>query len=501
LPVTVLAAALTLLGAAPAVATEEYVDLRVTASFGAADYLATDDVELRVVVANAGTAPATGVVLASLGELDFGTGAWGELNAAGPGAVLAPGERVELTAMASSAGRDLEERVEVRSAELDREPADNVAVATATVATEPGDLLVTVYGDEDQDGVVDPGEPTVGALVALYGGGREYGARTDGAGAARFTGLPTGRYLAQVEVRGGWYGEESRPITVRPGVNRAEVRSLRNRATALTATVALDRDRYAAGDTVRARVTLTNPGGVDVTGVFAFCGRYGSENDLYSIGWGELDPAEEGPGAAVRAGETRSWEFTDVVPDRAWDYGFVVLRCDFSQWSGGEGAFAEDSAAVPGGRGLVEGTLVHDGRPVPGVELLLIDPVTGAAVARAVSDAAGGFRFPELPAGAYELRALGPWRLPAAGATWIQVMAGNRHGFHPLAIEPGPTQLAPGATPAAPPIVDPRAAPAPRTPVRPATLPDTGASVVELTAFGLLLVLTGAVLARRPRRA
>ena len=265
----------------------------------------------------------------------------------------------------------------------------------------------------------------------------------------------------------------------------------------LVAAVSLDRDNYSVGDTVRERVTLTNTGTTDLTGLFARCGAlspFGNENFLFADKWGELAQSDDGPGAMVRAGETRVWEFTDTVAPRAYDYGFVVLRCVFTLRGMPTGALAETQAMVPGGKGTYSGTLVSDGRPVPDVTLLMINK--GQTAARAVSDGAGRFVFPELPADKYELRPLGPWRWETP-TFQVQVFAGEHREYPPLVLLSGPVQLDPTAPP--PPVekksaVD-TAAPTPH----PTGLADTGTDVADLTAFGLLLVVTGALCLRRRR--
>jgi LPXTG-motif cell wall-anchored protein len=258
------------------------------------------------------------------------------------------------------------------------------------------------------------------------------------------------------------------------------------------------------------RVTLTNSGTEDIVGIYAYCGMFSIEetNILTSNGWDELSTIVGGPGAVVRAGETRRWEFDDVVPPMAWSYGFVRVLCDFSPSSAHDGPIAEARAAVPGGRGTVAGTLTTEDRrtPLPGVQVVLIHTVTNLPVVSAVADGAGRFQFPELPADLYELRPVGPWALEGTMLE-VQIRAGVHHDFNPLILLPGPTWLGPDATP--PPttietstvdvtVVD---EPAPQASPRPANLADTGADVVELVAIGFLLVLAGAGLLfvrRRP---
>jgi LPXTG-motif cell wall-anchored protein len=388
------------------------------------------------------------------------------------------------------------------SAEPDRNPADNTSTVTAFVTVEQADLTVTVYGDADHDGVVDAGETRAGVLVTLAGGinATDVSARTDASGVVRFPGIPGGQYVPFVNLPKGWYIDMNQLIDIRAGTNTALIGATVNDMTALSASVSLDRDSYAPGDTIRERVTLTNSGDTDIFGVVAHCGGWGAlDNVLFSTGWGEL--RSDSAGVVVHAGETRTWEFTDVVPSQARDYGFVSLRCDFSPDAGDDGPVAETWAAVPGGRGSMAGRLVDTGDKVlVGVKILLIDQ-NGVVAARAVSDGNGRFQFPDLPAGLYEVRPVGPWRPYEMAVFMLHVMAGQPIDFDPFVLTPGPAQSDPDSPPpTGKSTVDVVPAPSPQAaPVRPANLADTGANVVELAALGFLLLAAGALLVRARR--
>lgn len=494
--------------APPATAEDGYVDLFISAQLDAPAYLPadTDVVRLDVTVTNQGTAPATGVVVRSDGDLAFTP--WGDLDPAGTGIGLAPNESVLLTlrAVPRDTGAGMTQRLAAVSAEPDRQPADNRTTVSAFVTEKYADLTVTVYGDADRDNVVDAGETRSGVPVVLYGGleDRELEARTDAAGVAHFPGIPGGEYWYVVGMHSGWHIASDRLIKVRGGTNTAEIRATHTDFSALVASVSFDRASYAPGDTVRERVTLTNTGATDIVGVVANCRQLTIvENMLESLGWGELAPVVGNEGVVVRAGETRTWEFTDVVPEKAWEYGFVHLRCGFSPPGASAGAVAEARAVVPGGRGTLAGTLVdREDRPTTGVTLLMINLVSGDVAARAVSDGTGRFAFPELPAELYELRPVGPWRLDDQGMFLVQIMAGVGHDLR-LVLAPGPTQLGPGEPPptTGKSTVDIKPAPTPQaSPRRPENLADTGADVVELAAIGALLVLAGAALLLVRRR-
>jgi hypothetical protein len=507
-----LAAALLLACAAPASAARKdpYVDLNVIVELDKPAYLPTDVVRMRVLVMNDGTATATGVVVRPRGDLEFTPSSWEGLEESGPGIELLPGKQktVVVTAAPNDTGNGMTQSVEVASAEPDRDPANNTRTVTAFVTAEQCDLTLTLYGDADRDSVVDPGEPMAGVFVTLSRSTAPgpVTARTDETGTIHLEGIPGGEYWVQANLPRTWYHDLTEHLKLRPGHNVMTVRATHQDLSKLVATVAFDRDSYAVLDPIRERVTLTNTGTTDLTGLSAHCGGFGIEpgNRLDSSEWGDL--AAGAQGVVVRAGETRTWEFDTLVPPRAWDYGSVVLQCDFGIQGAVPGVYAEARAAVPGGRGTVSGRLRNTGGPVPGVTLLLINEVTGVVAGRAVSGADGRFQSPELPADAYELRPLGPWRW-SDPTYFVQIFAGTDKGYGDLDLVPGPIQLDPDQPAPTPKksTVDtpvPRAAARPANQANPANLADTGANVVELSAFGVLLVVTGALAlrVRRPRR-
>lgn len=489
-----LAAALSLAWATPAAADEPSVDLYLIATLDQPAYLAGDDMTATVTVVNSGTAPATGVVIRSTGDLTF-TG-WGEFDETGPGIDLAAGASVDLVVHAkpNDTGAGMTQQLEAVSAEPDADPAGNKVTLSAFVTEKQADLTVTIYGDEDRDGALDPGETRKGVEVRLFGGltGTYFTTRTDDDGVAHFPGIPGGQYWPEVKLPKGWYVDPAQLVRVRGGTNTAVLRADLVDLSALSASITLDRAVYAPGDTVRERVTLTNRGATDIPGVVANCGGIALDNVLYSIGWGELDPNAPDGGALVRAGETRTWEFTDVVPPFAWDYGFLLLQCDFSPKGGSDGPAVSVRAAVPGGRGTIAGTLVDVRQaPIAGVTMRMLTS-EGQDVARVESDATGRFVFPELPADRYELRATGPWRL-SQSTFMVQVMSGQHLELTSVVLEKGednsPVVPTPRVAPHPPPVT--RKAP------HPAALADTGADVADLTALGALLVVLGLLLMRR----
>lgn len=494
--------ALLFAGAAPATADETYVDLRVQVFFDHPAYLPTDVVRMSVNIHNQGTAAATGVVMRSTGDMSF-TG-WGRFDETGPGVYMPPGYStvIEVFATPNDPGNGMTQQVEAVSAEPEHNPADNVDTATAFVTSEVCDLTLTLHADADGDGVLEPGETKSGVLVKLNGGlaHETVEARTDAQGVARFPKITGGEYSLKAGLPADWYVDVDEHVQLREGHNEVVVRAWHVDLSKVTATVSLDRDTYQVGDPVRERVTVTNNGTVDIHGLIAMCGSIhiegSGENELTSSGWAELEPGSLDAGATVRAGETRVWEFTAEITPRMWDYGSVVLKCDFRVEGMREGLVTMDRATVPGARGTFGGQayLTENHTPLPGLQILMIEVETGKVATRTVAGEEGYFELPEVAAGEYQLRPLGPWRTVDKTAT-VQVLAGVR-GEVGLEIEPGPMTDDPEnpATPKTPvnPVPTPQASPAPH----PSTLAHTGFDGAGLLALGLLLLVAGAWLVR-----
>lgn len=492
------------LAPAPAAADEEpYVDLVVTAAFDKAAYLSSDEIRLTLTITNRGTVPATGVRIDSRTSFELWTN-WGEAEQqGGAGVRVEPGEQLSFTAATRLMVdvTDLWYLGRIRGNEADRDLTDNNVHVTATSTLVRGDIAGFVYGDGNGNGVADPGEALGGIPVQLADGNANvFGTRTDATGRFSFTDLPALSYFVLVTVPGGWWFEPEQQHAVGTG-EELVARAVRAEPPPLLAGIRFDRDTYASGDTVLEHVTLTNTGTADLTGLVAVCGSMGDEHALFGAGWGDLLP--DGPGITLRAGETRTFTFRETVPEEAWRHGFVFLRCDFTTSPMRNGVVVEARARVPGGRGSYVSTLYHDAdhdwtldadeqRPA-GVTLVLLERASGRVVARAVSTPDGRFAFPDVPAEVYELRIVGPWRLRGEPPTLLAITAGST-GLTETAVYPGPSQPDPEApAPSIPPSTPSTpATPAPQArPASPTRLADTGASVAEPLALGVLLLVAG----------
>lgn len=504
-----LAVLLLLATAAPATAEPAGADLTVTVTFDKPAYLAYEQITATITVTNDGDAPATGARLFHEVNVPAASVPWGDLAPDGPGATIAPGERIDLTVWLN-----LYELVDVvrmsaqlRTPEPDADPANDTATAQAPVTMRTTDLTGTLYGDRDGDGELDPGEAMSGVRITGSGGtpSTEIDTRTDKSGRFRVPDVPEGGYHLDLGLPAGWQPDESalQLVTVESG--ELLVRAVRD-SSALRSTMTFDKAVYEVGETVHETITLTNTGTTDLAGVTARCVEGAGPNTLSGLGWGDL-VHDQGPGVTVRAGETRTWDFTDVVPSGGRLYGFITLTCWFGtsfQYYDGPEIVAR--ADVPGGRGSYGGVLYTDrdgdedhdaGEELPNVTVYLQNGA-GQIVGRAVTDAAGHFMISDVPANRYLLGLVGPWRFHRTGRMEVTVFDGAVMNDATFAVEPGPTLLDPEAPPPSPPAPKvpapvPQAAPAPH----PVTLADTGADVVDLLAVGSLLVVVGMVLVRR----
>ena len=469
-------------------------------------------------VRNDGDTFADGVVVRVTGNTSVSDWDMGGFRDGGPGygEYLAPGEEksVSFSFQVPSVLAPVMEFAAASSA-VDADPADDRFVLAVPVPR--GSVDGVLYGDKDRDGAVDPGEGLSGVELRMrhrVAPFDELVVRTREGGRIVVPELAVGEYYLLMGLPPGWKfdGAPAEPyLQVEPGENFPSLRAVRIVKPALEASVRFDRSTYAVGDVIREHVRLTNTGSADLVGVTALCTGMGNPNELGSPGWGDLS-AYTGAGITVRGGETRDFEFTDVVPQGGFEYGHIQIYCWFAVDTDYlSGVMAGAEAAVPGGFGDAAGTLhldlddngYQEGEGLPGVKVYLVNSA-GRIAARTVTDAGGVFRFVKVPAENYEVRFVGPWRYIDHSAEYIQVWAGkSREGGH-FRVLPGPNQPDPDAPP--PPSGGDSStsdgSPAPQgSAYVPENLADTGASVREMVGVGIGLLLVGLWLVFLPMRA
>ncbi|MFL6127259.1 MAG: hypothetical protein ACJ73U_47510, partial [Actinophytocola sp.] len=352
-------ALLMLLAAAPAAAEPAGADLTVTVAYDKPAYYAYERITATVTVTNDGTAPATGVTLWHESNGPFSSSQWSGLDPAGGGSTIAPGERVELPPATVELGDVVDVLrldVEVRTPDPETDTTNNRASATATVTVRTTDLSGTVYRDIDGDKTFDPGEALAGILVEGYGGKptTTFEVRTDDTGRFTARDVPEGTYALEPGLPPGWFYDETALVQARVGAGDVLVRGVAA-ITGLAASITFDKAVYAVGDTIHETVTLTNTGHTDLVGLTSRCNEGAAPNELSGLGWGDL-VHDQGPGVTVRAGETRTFQFTDVVPPGGRLYGFITITCWFSTaYRYDDGPKVVTRAEVPGGRGSTGG--------------------------------------------------------------------------------------------------------------------------------------------------
>ncbi|MDX3189772.1 carboxypeptidase-like regulatory domain-containing protein [Streptomyces sp. MN03-5084-2B] len=495
---------------APPAAAEEQPDLRLTVTFDQSSYDPMNVVVVRASVVNAGTGTANNVRLTDSGNLTSHT--WDGFT--GRYVVLAPGQTADGVAMASVA--DVTENVvrltvEVTSDEPDAAPADNSRTITAPLTVVRGGFSGIAYGDHNRNQVMDPGEALAGLHIHASAAHWSADAVTDGQGRFAFHDLLAGTWYVYPSSPDWTFTYPAVEVT---GDSEPEVvlRGEYDITGWLTGSARLSAPTYAGGDTARMIVTVANSGRGPVPGLTAYCWT----NDYAQpVGLGELDPA--GPGATIPAASSRTFEITVPVRQEAVIAGYLEVHCRIQPPGYYAAVDVTATARVPGARaiksiGYVVTPIYGCGcypqyDRVPGVKVYLRNQVTGAIVARAVSDAEGTVVFSDLPADRYDVGIVGPWQ-GQWGRTQVWLARGGDDGSYFrnwIVIVPGPDQPDPDAVPpAAKPPAGAAARPAPARQVvaGPGTgrLASTGVDVGWLALGGLLTFAAGVSLVLGGRR-
>ncbi|WP_372666018.1 hypothetical protein [Amycolatopsis kentuckyensis] len=442
-PASVLAAALLMTGfaAAPAWAGSG-PNLKVSVVAQQGHWLLGEYVGLDVTVSNIGDSVVFGAFGTAYSEsgTDFWVDQhqWGDLDDSGSGATIAQGETrtLHLTGqLGSTYYGDSVVHVEVYGAG-DTDYSDNVQRVTVPLATGTERVAGVLYGDTDGDGKPSPGEALAGARVRFFGVGTtlEMYTTTDATGHFSYDGLPLTRtaYLSFDRLPGGWVAPSLPDLRLdgRGAYTALEVAATRPLSDVLHETLTLDKASYAAGDTGKATVTLTNSGTKPLTGLFLTCdaGGFGSELTVTDDQWGAFGyQRREG---ALAAGQRIVLTATGKVPDKAAYTGVTGLDCTAQDGHTGGAPYASATAKVPGKVGDSHGRVWLDkdgdnaldaGEGMAYRNLVLLE--NGAIRAYARTDANGYATFKGVPVGNYELRVLGPWKAAVPGDSELNVSA------------------------------------------------------------------------------
>ncbi|WIY01759.1 LPXTG cell wall anchor domain-containing protein [Amycolatopsis mongoliensis] len=490
-------------------------DLRLTVVLDRPSYGPEDLVVARATIVNAGTGAATGVNLTSVDNLSYHL--WDGFT--GGSVSLAPGESIESVTgayVADVTGDAVRLAVEVTSAEPDANPADNAVTVTAPLTVVRGGFTGIAYGDRNWNHVPDPGEALAGLRVYASGGTPN--------GFVETVTDAEGRFAFHDLLAGSWqvYGDSpdwtftGSPVEV-DGTQEPEVavRGQYDVTGWLSGSARFAAPTYAVGDTARMTITLANAGRGPLPGLTATSCSTSSNG---TVATGELDPS--GPGVTVPAGASRSVEVTVPVDAAAANAGYLEARCWIGSSEPYTGIQVTATTRIPGARAAKSVGILLTRLPscscrplyraVPDVTVYLRNQVTGAIVARAVTDANGYFAFFDVPADRYDLGLVGPWR-GLGGSTPVFPVRGGDDGSgsaYTVVVEPGPDQPDPDAVPA-PPAGGNGAVPAPPAsaagsahPVlaQAHTLASTGTNVGWLALGGFATFLVGAALVLGTRR-
>ncbi|MFI9381059.1 SdrD B-like domain-containing protein [Kutzneria sp. NPDC052558] len=469
----------------------------VSIKFDHPSYHSGDTVTGSIKITNTGEAlvPAVRLVAGS-DNLKWDIKDWQSIWLNGPGVAMAPGA----TEVRTFTGSVIDPSKPIKGWAIVRvyEPVDSTFRAddAATVTPTTGSIHGTLYGDVNGNGKFDKGEGLSGVQVTITGGVPSKtlpAAQTDADGKFAFKDIPSGPYTASFGATQG-YVLPAAQWQVDDKALEVTVQGRRPVADTLKASVKLNADTYAVGDTAHVTVTLTNSGDYNLAGITAACDRSGESHAMGGdlSGWGDLAIGQRG--VTVLAHGTVTVDVTSPVPAEAHRYGYTDLSCDFGQFPAyPEGVHAEMVLArVTGAVASVEGTLLHDKTAVAGVKIYLTDHIVKKIVASTVTDAAGKYKFTGVPAGLYDIGLVGPWKL-VDSQPWT-LFEGDNPGAD-IAVAPGQDQPDPSpTTPTAPTTPAPQASP---------VLANTGAAdVATLTgaAIGALVIgLTLVLLSRRRR--
>ncbi|RJQ70797.1 hypothetical protein D5S17_28610 [Pseudonocardiaceae bacterium YIM PH 21723] len=321
-----------------------------------------------------------------------------------------------------------------------------LGMTPAAFADEPVTVAGVLYGDTNDNGAFDEGEPLLGGAELHFSANGETVTATTGED-GRFEFAPTGPQTGQLQadrLPDGWAGVPS-PLTIDARATDLKVRAVRPIAERLTVTGRFDRDQYRRGDTAQLSFTLTNTGRYPLKHIQPGCDRANNSTHVGHDQWTELDK-----GIDLAPGQTRTVTVPGVVPETA-DNGWVSLTCDFNpdaEHPTGGPELRLDAGVASDKRGRSRGLLYHDGnegRETPaGVKAGLVDHWTHKVIAVGETGADGRVEFPDVPYSSYEIQVYGDWKLLRDKSNVTQV-GGCTHCDAPWSepIVPGPTRPVP----------------------------------------------------------
>ena len=429
-----------------------YPDLVVSAAFDQPAYESGDVVGVTVTITNVGWVAAEDVWAYTdwAGSLWLEYPWWGDLEYGGATVRIEPGAShvAHVRGMATDPASGLIRfSGQVMPTYSDGNPDDNTFAINAPVRMTYGDVSGMVIDDRNGNGLADPGEGVPDVRV-LTTGGNPYGYYeqvTDMHGQFLFEDLPSGTYRSGYLSEDGWvvgpdYPNEDTWTVGEAGLQGIVVLAVRPLSDELLVSAAFTEQTYQVGDEAHVALTIRNRTGSTMTGIHAHCNGIGDANQFNGTGPGWAPFDQSGPGVTLAAGESRTFDVYELVPDGALPFGYVMLGCEIGPGAG-TGVrglpVAIDRAKVPGMITTIpvriaydadgDGT-IGDSEGIPNTRVTLLDYGTHTIVARATSDAHGRFQLTDIPTGLYVLNVIGPWQ-PRGSQTMTLLALPNPGGY------------------------------------------------------------------------
>jgi hypothetical protein len=487
------------------------LDLEASASFDKSAYDSSETVRVKLTIKNiSGVAAARVNVQQDLpNTLHVDEETWGDAGPSRKGVRIEAGAThvVDLTGRVVGQATELEFNGFVNAHESERSLENNRFSAKAALSHGRGGAAATIYADANGNGAFDSGEGVRGVKVVLSGQKNSDAVEqtSDAGGRVVFTDLPTDSYVARYESADGWLAHpdfrDDRWVVEPNKQLDLQRRVVRPAADTLDATLRFHQESYPATGQLKITVTLTNKGAA-LLEVGAFCSGPGVPGEVHNVGpgWGAL--VQGGAGVPLAAGETKTIDVTYDITDDMVAAGVALADCAFGPDPFKPGVpNARATAKVLGAVGNAGGRLLQDENSdtaVPGTKIVLVDQISGKAVARAVTGQDGRFAFTGVQTGRYTPVVVGPWRLLNQQYGLVQIHR-DRVWEQDIRVVPGPEVADPEA------VVPPAPAPKGEMPAPRASgggLASTGASVIGLSAlaFGALAAGVGAMVAVRRKR-
>ncbi|MEV6711913.1 SdrD B-like domain-containing protein [Lentzea sp. NPDC051208] len=265
-----------------------------------------------------------------------------------------------------------------------------------------------IFGEDgNADQRIDADEVVSGAKVVLLdprNGARVTERTSDSDGKVEFTGLKAGDYRAVL--LGPWgFTDDSQQLVRVTAQGGTTTKFLKRGAPAsLAATMKFDKPRYESHESVRVHLTITNNGGQTAERVKVIDAFYDVTTTAEQ--WGEV--GQEGPGARIPAGESRTYSVTGTIHNfqdgklTVWASVEHIGAADLPASVSAEAEVVQTTGDVSG---VVYVDRNHNRQQDPGEAAAetVVEANGGAPYGyfRTTTDADGRYSFENIPSGDY----------------------------------------------------------------------------------------------------